>query len=97
MWADKFDYMRWVRAVRDYFVRVGDALSQLVNVVILFSDNPNESISGRAWRRREQSHFWGIMRVTIDWLASPVEADHCEKSHTADVGRAARLLRNQGL
>lgn len=80
-----------------YFVRLGDAVSQLVNVAFFFSDNPNESLSGRAWRNRNKSRFWGIMKAVIDFIAYPFEKDHCEKSHLADVTRAGRLLRNQGL
>ena len=80
----------------DYLVRVGDATSQLLNVLVLFGDNANESISGRAWRLHEQSKVWAAMRIIIDYLASPLELDHCEASHKADVSRAARLLRNQG-
>ena len=81
----------------NYVIRVGDAVSQLVNVVVFFSDNPNESLSGRAWRNRNKSRFWSIMKIVIDFIAYPFERDHCEKSHQADVSRAARLLRNQGL
>ena len=82
--------------ILQYFIRVGDAVSQLLNVVIFFSMNPNESISGRSWRLR-QNRFWGKMRISIDWLASPLETDHCEKSHANDVARAAALIRDQGL
>ena len=35
-----------------YGVRVGDAVSQLINVVVFLSINPNESISGRSYRMR---------------------------------------------
>jgi len=79
-----------------YLKRIGDATSQLANVAIFFGENPNESISGRSWRLR-QNWFWGKMRILVDWLASPFEADHCEKSHTNDVARAAALIKDQGL
>ena len=79
-----------------YLKRVGDATSQLANVVIFLGENPNESISGRSWRLR-QKWFWGKMRTLIDWLASPFETDHCEKSHMNDVARAATLIKDQGL
>jgi len=77
-----------------YLKRVGDATSQLANVVIFLGENANESISGRSWRLR-QNWFWGKMRTLIDWLASPFEADHCEKSHMNDVARAATLIKDQ--
>ena len=79
-----------------YVLTVGDALSQVANVVLFLGDNANESVSGRAWRLRNKYLFWGIMRKVIDWLAAPLEADHCEASHKADVSRAAKLLRDQG-
>ena len=80
----------------NYLKRVGDATSQLANVAIFLGDNPNESISGRSWRLR-QNRFWGKMRILVDWLFSPIEADHCERSHTNDVARAATLIKDQGL
>lgn len=86
----------WRYVVR-YLLTVGDALSQVANVVLFLGGNANESVSGRSWRLRNKYLFWGIMRKVIDWCASPFEVDHCEASHKADVARAARLLRNQGL
>ena len=86
----------YLNALGGYLFRIGDAVSQLANVVIFFSDNANESISGRSYREKHKP-FWDKMRILVDWLFSPIEADHCEKSHTNDVARAARLIRNQGL
>ena len=80
----------------NYLIRVGDATSQWVNVVFLWSQNPNESISGRSWRLRNKSRPWGIARVVIDFVIF-WEDDHCELSYDADVARAARLLRNKGI
>jgi hypothetical protein len=82
--------------VTRHLLTIGDALSQVANVVLFFGDNANESVSGRAWRLHNKYRFWGIIKIVIDWCASPVEQDHCEASHKADVARAARLLRNQG-
>ena len=79
-----------------YLKRVGDATSQLANVVIFLGENPNESISGRSWRLR-QNRFWGKMRILVDWLALPFETDHCQRSHMNDVARAATLIKDQGL
>jgi cell division inhibitor SulA len=78
-----------------YLIRVGDAFSQLANVVFFNSKNPNESISGRSWRMRKHP-FWGKIRVLVDWLASPFEEDHCRKSHEADIGRAEKFLAEKG-
>ena len=85
-----------MQAIASYFIRIGDATSQLLNVLIFLGENPNESISGRSWRLR-QKWFWGKMRILVDWLFSPIEADHCERSHINDVARAATLIKDQGL
>lgn len=79
-------------AIINYLIRVGDATSQWVNVVFLFSDNPNESISGRCWRLRTH-WFWGSLRKIIDFFVSPFEDYHCELSYYADVRRAKDLLK----
>jgi len=80
----------------NYLIRVGDATSQWLNVVLLLSQNPNESISGRAYRM-QNVWLWNKIRISIDWLASPLEADHCKKAYDADVSKAAKLMRNQRL
>ena len=79
-----------------YLIRIGDALSQLINVVFLFSQNPNESISGRCYRMRHKKQ-WSIAMTVIDFLFSPVEVGHCEKAYDNDVLRASELLKNKGL
>jgi hypothetical protein len=83
-------------AVINYFIRVSDAVSQLLNVVFLFSQNPNESISGRCYRMRYKKQ-WQIAMAVIDFLFSPIEVGHCEKSYDNDVLRASELLKNKGL
>ncbi len=83
-------------AIIDYFIRVGDATSQLLNVVFLFSQNPNESISGRCYRMRHKKQ-WKIAMTVIDFLFSLVEQEHCQKSYDSDVLRASELLKNKGL
>ncbi len=40
-----------------YLLRCGDALSQLINVVIFLSDNPNESLSGRSYRQLQKQKW----------------------------------------
>lgn len=67
-------------------VRTGDALSQLLNV-LLFNGDSNHSVSGDAHRFRRVR----LMRC-IDWMASPWEKNHCRQSHLNDVLKAARLL-----
>ena len=71
-------------------VKIGDALSQLINVALLPGHRlttANESISGRAHRMG-----WRRIERVIDAVFSPFERDHCRNSHEADVARARRLL-----
>jgi hypothetical protein len=79
-----------------YIVRAGDALSQLANVLILMSDNPNESVSGRAYRQGGASNqprgFWWCLFLTINFLFW-WQDNHCRSAYYADVARAQRLLR----
>jgi hypothetical protein len=71
-----------------YFIRVGDALSQLLNVTFIPGDTtPNESISGRAHRRG-----WKRTEKFIDWLFSLLEKDHCRLAYENDVRRAEALV-----
>ena len=80
-----------IDAVMSYFLHVGDAVSQLINVVFFISKNPNESVSGRAWRQR--SHwFWGSLRVVLDYAAFVFEKNHCQKSHINDIERAKATI-----
>ena len=75
----------------NYLIRVGDATSQWLNVVFLWSPNPNESISGRAWRLRNVYKAWSLVRKFLDFVVF-WEEHHCELSYYADVRRAKALL-----
>ena len=79
----------------NYLIRIGDATSQWLNVVFLWSQNPNESISGRCYRMRHKKQ-WQIAMTVVDFLFSPIETAHCEKAYTNDVARAAILIKNSG-
>jgi hypothetical protein len=74
-------------AVLNYLIRLGDALSQLLNVLI-FGGDSNHSISGDAWRFKRE---W--LRRPLDFVFRPFEKDHCYKAHLHDVRKAGRLLR----
>lgn len=80
-----------MRAVVDYFIRVGDCLSQLLNVVVFFSLNPNESLSGRAFRERIHSMFWSVVYALINTVFF-WQHDHCRLAYLADKERAKRML-----
>jgi hypothetical protein len=82
--------------MKQYLLRVGDATSQWLNVVLLLGANPNESISGRSYRLRRCAG-WKYARVCIDALFSPFEKDHCKASYDADLMRAETLLATRGI
>lgn len=74
----------------DYLISVGDALSQLVGRVIGYTETPNESISGAAYRKD------GTLRKIIDTIFYPLEQEHTLMSHQADIARAIDLLVENG-
>ena len=58
------------------------ALDQLLlSLLTLGAAHPDETISAALWRH-EQKGTRGArtMRRLVDWLMSPLEADHCELS-----------------
>lgn len=79
--------------MRSYLIRVGDALSQILNVTVFMGDNANESVSGRSYRQRND-RFWSWMRAAIDEVFSWFGvADHCERAYRQDLARASHTLR----
>lgn len=69
--------------------KVGDAISQLGNVLLMprhTETTSDESISGRAHRMGWQIERW------IDAVFAPFERDHCRKAYEADVIRARNLI-----
>lgn len=87
MSQDKLDVV--LREVLAYGIRVGDACSQLLNVAILLGDNPNESVSGRAYRLAGHSKGWGYAETVIDFVLND---GHCKQAYKNDVARAAKTL-----
>jgi hypothetical protein len=71
------------------FTRLGDAISQFLNV-LLFNGDPNHSVSGDAYRYKRAR-----LQRFIDYLFSPWEDNHCKNSYEHDVSKASRLLREQ--
>lgn len=74
-------------------LKIGDALSQLVNVAFLPNHkdtNANESVSGRAYRKG-----WAKTVKVIDFVFSFYEKDHCRLSYEADIDRAKKLLEQE--
>ena len=79
-------------AVGHYLHTIGDALSQLLNVVVFLSDTANESLSGRCYRQREH-WMYGTLMKSINAVAALLgDLDHCEASYRNDVGRAHLLI-----
>jgi len=93
MWVIEPSERSFMYSLFRYGVRVGDALSQLINVIVFLSANPNESLSGRSYRQKRH-WFWGKMLVVIDAMFWPIQSEHCRKSHEADVKRASDLLKS---
>lgn len=65
-------------------IRIGDALSQLLNVLFL-NGHPNESLSGRAYRTGSK---WRAVIDAIFWF----DRNHCFISYMNDVRYAGQLL-----
>jgi hypothetical protein len=77
------------------WVKVGDAISQLINVALLpqhTSTTANESISGRCHRCG-----WRTAELVINFLFLWMERDHCRVAHLNDVTRAVALLEAEGV
>ena len=72
------------------YIKVGDAISQLLNVSLLSRHkytNANESISGRCHRCG-----WKCAEKVINALFYVFEKDHCRKAYIADIGIAKQLI-----
>ena len=72
------------------YIKIGDALSQLFNVLLLPRQNytnANESISGRCHRCG-----WKLAEKVINALFYVFEKDHCRKVYIADIRRAKQLV-----
>ena len=66
--------------------KIGDALSQLVNVALLprhRETTANESVSGRAYREGWRAARW--IDAVFFWQRKP---RHCERAYLSDLDRA---------
>jgi len=77
------------RGFISYLTRVGDAISQLLNVLVLFGDNANESISGRSHRLKSRFRSWAWLNAFIDVVFGK---DHCELAYLNDINRAKKTI-----
>lgn len=67
-------------------IRIGDACSQLANVVFL-NGHPNESLSGRAWRTQS---LWYKVIDFLFWF----DDHHCQTAYYNDIKYARELISN---
>lgn len=74
-----------------YFIHVGDATSQLINTAVLLSNNPNESVSGRAYRLNDEQG-WKQAEKAINFVFKHWGDDHCKQAFLNDLSRARQLL-----
>lgn len=77
-----------------YMIHVGDATSQLINTALLLSDNPNESVSGRAYRLNEKKG-WKQLEKSLNFIFQKWQEDHCKQAFLNDIARAKKLLAEQ--
>ena len=81
--------------VKGYLVRVGSATSQLINVIFLLGDRPNESVSGRSYRMaRCGSRRWFHTERFLNFIFGLFgDKDHCKNAYLNDVTEARLLIR----
>ena len=70
--------------LKQYIINLLVAFDQSINV--LFSGQPDETISSRAWRCKDANSFWGFMKKLIDTLFF-WQKDHCYHSFIAKIER----------
>lgn len=62
------------------------AFDQLLNAA-LCGGWADETMSSYSWRMEQAGKPWGFMRQVIDFLASPLQADHCHKAYESGRSR----------
>lgn len=83
------------KPVVNYFISCGDALSQLVNAVVFFSGNANQSLSARCYEQRDH-WFFGRLKVVVDKIFLFFGDDnHCESSYRRELALCHRRIRSQ--
>ena len=70
--------------LKQYIINLLVAFDQFINV--LFSGQPDETVSSRAWRCKDVSSYWGFMRKFIDLLFF-FQPQHCFKAYLAELNR----------
>ena len=70
--------------LKQYFINILIAFDQFINV--LFLGQPDETISSRAWRCKDVSSFWKVVRRFIDLLFF-FQKEHCHKAYLVELER----------
>lgn len=65
------------------------ALDQLAYVIVtLGAGHPDETLSAAAWRTEQDGKLLGrFFRPLIDFIARPLERDHCRASYESEIKR----------
>lgn len=73
--------------MKQYLLNVAIAIDQVLNV--LRGGSPDETLSAAAWRTEQKGRLLGrVFRPLIDWIFSPFEKNHCQKSFESErIGR----------
>jgi hypothetical protein len=80
----KFNFLAWL-------TKTGSAFSQILNTMLLQGD-PNESISGRSYRLRDNK-YWGISYKLVNMLFF-LQEDHCKEAYDKDLVWSERYVEN---
>ena len=82
--------------VKDYILNLLISFDQFINV--LFLGQPDETISSRAWRCKDVSSFWKVMRRSIDLLFF-FQKEHCFNAYLAELERkqiTTEIIKKEG-
>jgi len=69
--------------MKHWFLQTWLAIDQLINAMFL-RGWADETMSSRLWRLEQRGKPMGVLRRVVDFLASPFEEDHCQKSFESE-------------
>ena len=75
--------------MKQRLINLSIALDQLAYVVVtLGAGSPDETLSAAAWRTEQDGKLLGrFFRPLIDFIARPLERDHCRASYESEIKR----------
>ena len=82
--------------LKQYIINILIAFDQFINVLLL--GQPDETISSRAWRCKDVSSFWKVMRMSIDLLFF-FQKEHCFNAYLAELERkqiTTEIIKKEG-